>query len=67
MSTGFAEQRGTMKMGIVADTSINRRDFGVNYGSNMPNGVPVLSDDVKINLQIEAAMQKKEEASTDKK
>lgn len=65
--TGFAEQRGTMKMGITAETSINRRDYGVNYGSNMPNGVAVLSDEVKINLQIEAAVQKKEAASMDKK
>lgn len=64
---GFAEQRGTMKMGIVAETSINRRDYGVNYGNNMPNGVAVLSDDVKVSLQIEAAMQKKEDAMTEKK
>ena len=42
------------KMGIVAETTINRRDYGVNYGSNMPNGVPVLSDNIKIVLQIEA-------------
>ena len=41
-------------MSIVAETSINRRDFGVNYGGNMPNGIATLSDDVKIVLQIEA-------------
>ena len=41
-------------IGVTAETTINRRDFGVNYGGNMPNGVPTLSDDVKINLQIEA-------------
>lgn len=48
------DQRSGGKMGITAETSINRRDYGVNYGSNMPNGTPVLSDDVKIVLQIEA-------------
>ncbi len=64
---GFAEQRGTMKMGVTAETSLNRRDYGVNYGSNMPNGVPVLSDDIKVNLQIEANMQKTEAATTEKK
>ena len=63
---GFAEQRGTMKMGITAETTINRRDFNVNYGNDMPNGVPVLSNDVKINLQIEAAMKKKEEGDAKK-
>lgn len=64
--SGFAPQRNTMKMGITAETSINRRDYGVNYGSNMPNGVAVLSDQVKINLQIEAAL-KKEMPAADKK
>lgn len=54
--SGFlpADQRSGGKMGITAETSINRRDYGVNYGSNMPNGTPVLSDDVKVVLQIEA-------------
>lgn len=54
--TGFlpADQRSGGKMGVTAETVINRRDFGVNYGSNMPNGVPVLSDEIKITLQIEA-------------
>ena len=27
---------------------------GVNYGSNMPNGTAMLSDDVKISLEVEA-------------
>ncbi|MBK9438828.1 MAG: YceI family protein [Chloracidobacterium sp.] len=49
-----ANEKAGAKMGIVAETSINRRDFGVNYGGNMPNGIATLSDDVKIVLQIEA-------------
>ena len=49
-----ADQRSGGKMGVTAETTINRRDYGVNYGSNMPNGTAVLSDDVKISLQIEA-------------
>lgn len=48
------DERSGGKMGATAETVINRRDFNVNYGSNMPNGVPVLSDEIKINLQIEA-------------
>ncbi len=55
---GFAQdQRGT-KMGVTAETTINRRDFGVNYGSNLPSGVPVLSDDIKVVLNVEAAKAK---------
>jgi polyisoprenoid-binding protein YceI len=63
---GILPQKDGAKMGITADTSINRRDFGVSYGSNMPNGVAVLSDDVKVSLQIEADM-KKEMPAMDKK
>ena len=49
-----ADERSGGKMGIAAETTINRRDFGVNYGKNLPSGVAALSDDVKIVLQIEA-------------
>jgi len=58
--TGFvaAGERSPAKMGIAGETIINRRDFGVNYGGNMPNGIPTLSDDVKVVLQIEAAKAK---------
>jgi polyisoprenoid-binding protein YceI len=53
-----ADDRSGGKMGITAETTINRRDFGVNYGTNLPNGVAALSDDVKITLQIEAGKKK---------
>lgn len=49
-----ADQRSGGKMGVTAETTINRRDYGVNYGSNMPNGTAMLSDDVKISLEVEA-------------
>lgn len=50
------EKSGGMKMGAVAEATINRRDFGVNYGSNLPNGTPVLSDNIVVVLNIEANM-----------
>lgn len=51
---GFAkDQRGTTKMGVTGETVINRRDFGVNYGGNLPSGVPVLSDNITVVLQLE--------------
>jgi polyisoprenoid-binding protein YceI len=56
-----ADEKSGGKMGITAETTINRRDYGVNYGTNLPNGVAALSDDVKIVLQIEAG--KKKEAA----
>lgn len=48
------EQRGGTRMGAAIETMINRKDYGVNYDSKLPNGTPAVSDDVKINLQIEA-------------
>jgi polyisoprenoid-binding protein YceI len=52
--TGFVkDQRGGAKIGISADTKINRRDYGINYGTNMPNGTPTLSDIVEVDLEIE--------------
>jgi len=47
------DERSGGKMGITAESSINRRDFGVNYGTNAS-----LSDEVKIVLQIEAVKKK---------
>ena len=49
-------EKGAMRTGVTAETTINRRDFGVNYGSNLPNGTPMLSDDIKVVLNIEAIM-----------
>lgn len=54
--TGFlpGNDRQGPRMGVTADTKINRRDFGVNYGNNLPSGVPAIADEVKVVLQIEA-------------
>lgn len=47
------------EMGISAETTINRRDFGVNWGTNIPGtSIPVVSDTVKISLQIDARKKK---------
>lgn len=50
------QRSGGMKMGAYAETTINRRDFGVNYGTNLPNGTQMLSDNVVVVLNIEANM-----------
>lgn len=56
---GFKKDaKGGMKMGVTAETSINRRDYGVNYGSNLPDGTQAISDNIAIVLQLECAMQK---------
>lgn len=52
------DDKGGMKIGVSAETTINRRDFGVNYGTNLPNGTAMLSDNITVILQIEANMKK---------
>ena len=50
------DQRGGMKMGATAETVVNRKDFGVNYDSKLPNGTPAVSDSITVVLNIEANM-----------
>lgn len=59
--TGFipASQRAGMRMGITGETTINRRDYGVTYGNNLPGtNIPSIGDEVKVVLQIEALQPK---------
>ncbi|MFN6964567.1 MAG: YceI family protein [Pyrinomonadaceae bacterium] len=51
-------ERSGMRMGVTAETIINRRDYGVNYDSKLPNGTPSVDDSVKVVLAIEAVMPK---------
>lgn len=53
-----ASERSGARMGIVASTSLNRRDYGINYGNNLPSGIPVISDVVNIEFAIEAPMRR---------
>lgn len=52
------DQKGNVKMGVSAQTTINRQDYGVKWGNKLPDGTLALSDTVKIDLQLEAGMQK---------
>jgi polyisoprenoid-binding protein YceI len=54
--TGFlpAGQRDGGTMGVTAQTTINRKDFGVAYDRKLPTGTSAVADDIKIDLQIEA-------------
>lgn len=51
---GVIPSRSGLKMGLTAETAINRRDYGVNYGETKPGETPTLADEVKVVLQIEA-------------
>jgi polyisoprenoid-binding protein YceI len=60
-----ANQRTGPRMGIVGETNLNRRDFNITYGNNIPGTtVPVIADDVQIRLQIEAVQPRATPAAT---
>lgn len=48
------DPRGRMRLGFEATTVLNRKDYGINWSRLMDSGGAVVSDNVKINLQIEA-------------
>lgn len=54
------DAKGNVKMGISAQTTINREDYGVKWDKKLPDGTLMLSDTVKIDLQLEAGMQNKQ-------
>jgi polyisoprenoid-binding protein YceI len=45
--------QGAYRVGATATTRINRKDFGVNYSRAMDNGGVVVSDEVRINIDVE--------------
>jgi len=52
-SPAVKTQNGGQKIGASATTTLNRRDFGLQYNS-MVEAVPVVADDIKITIDIEA-------------
>lgn len=53
LSGPLKDERGQLRMGASGTVEINRRDFGITYGGNLPNGVQVLSDKVVVEIAIE--------------
>lgn len=45
------------RAGFVAETTINRHDFGVSWNSTMDTGGVVVGDDVRITIDVEALRQ----------
>jgi polyisoprenoid-binding protein YceI len=48
------DPKGRRRVGANATTSINRKDFGMNWSSAMAAGGVVVGDEVKINIEVEA-------------
>lgn len=54
MTGAITDARGNTRFGIEGHTKINRRDFGMNYGSTLPGGGLDIGNEVTINLYLEA-------------
>ena len=48
------DSRGTYRTGLTASTTINRKDFGVNYGGVLDSGVLVIAEEVEIYIEFQA-------------
>jgi polyisoprenoid-binding protein YceI len=54
LSGAIKDNRGNIRLGVAAETKINRRDYGITWGAKMPNGGLNVGDEVVIDLQLEA-------------
>ena len=49
---------GNEKAGFSTDLTLNRKDYGINWNAALDNGGVVLSDDVKISINLETQKKK---------
>jgi polyisoprenoid-binding protein YceI len=52
------DPQGNRRVGANATTTINRKDYGVNWHRAIEAGGVVVGDEVKINIEIEAVEKK---------
>jgi polyisoprenoid-binding protein YceI len=43
---------GKERLGLQVETTINRRDYGINWGADLPSGEPMVADDVTITADL---------------
>lgn len=60
MTGGISDPWGGTRFGIAAETTIDRREFGINFGNTLPSGALDIANDVLIELHFEVI---KEESS----
>jgi polyisoprenoid-binding protein YceI len=53
---GVISHRGATRAGFSAWTEINRKDFGVSWSANLDSGGAIVSDNVKITLEVELVL-----------
>jgi polyisoprenoid-binding protein YceI len=61
--TGTFEGRGSdpwggQRIGYSAHTKLNRKDFGLNWNAALETGGVLVSDEIRIEINVEAVLQK---------
>lgn len=54
LTGAIKDSRGGMRIGVAAQTKVDRRDFGITWGQALPGGGFNVAHDVMIDLQLEA-------------
>ena len=54
LTGGIKDGQGNSRFGVAAQTTINRRDYGITWGKTMENGGLDVANEVMIDLQLEA-------------
>ena len=57
-SAPIKDPQGNRRVGANASTTINRKDFGVNWSRAIEAGGVVVGDEIKINLEVQAVEKK---------
>ena len=52
--SGPVDEMGHQAIGLTGSTTINRQDYGVNWNKTLDKGGVAVSDDVNVNISIEA-------------
>ncbi len=52
ISGPVADAYGKQRLGLELETTVNRRDYGLNWGMELPSGEPMLADDVTITADL---------------
>lgn len=54
LAGAIKDNRGNIRLGVAAETKLNRRDYGITWGGSMANGGLNVGNEVMIDLQLEA-------------
>ena len=57
LSGAIKDQRGGSKIGVDAQTTVNRLDFGIGQDAPLPAGGAAIGNEVRIEISLEAALQ----------